>query len=492
MVEIKNSSDNKAPINYEQWIDSGRIIIPCMRGKPILKRWSSPDFKITKEQWKNDHSNCEIALRVDYDIDLDIDNPLAKGFIEKYVKSCGAVSGRNGNPHSHYWWRGKVEFKQFKLPAELKEHYKDLPHGSMICELRSGSDKYTIVPESKHSKANEIVRWEKYSGMHEYTGNLREDVGKVALSTALCLLYAPVGQRDIYCTAIAGVLLKHTNWDVNEIDEFIDNLAIEANDDEAIKRRSKGTSGKKANKNLGLPKLAEIIGCSPRAVAELFSWIGIKYAAGKEIAEESIGDIIEYGANRYIVKVNAVVQGEPVEKEIIVDGPTLMNQKLFYDAVIKQSSVWIPKMKANDFEIVMRKKFESRTKSEDYVAEAEEDQKFEKHFDKYIKLTKIFTDKKELAYYGLPFFNEKRQELHINLNKFEDYLVSQRINMERVDLCLKMQRVLKAKRVPGKYKDKSCVSWKIDKPEIDKEDIILEGQAVDIEDTPVLEDLSEK
>ena len=32
----------------------------------------------------------------------------------------------------------------------------------------------------------------------------------------------------------------------------------------------------------------------------------------------------------------------------------------------------------------------------------------------------------------------------------------------------------------------------IDKPEIDKEDIILEGQAVDIEDTPVLEDLSEK
>ena len=199
------------------------------------------------------------------------------------------------------------------------------------------------------------------------------------------------------------------NWKLNGdfkfIDEFIDNLAIEANDDEAIKRRSKGTSGKKANKNLGLPKLAEIIGCSPRAVAELFSWIGIKYAAGKEIAEESIGDIIEYGANRYIVKVNAVVQGEPVEKEIIVDGPTLMNQKLFYDAVIKQSSVWIPKMKANDFEIVMRKKFESRTKSEDYVADSEEDQKFENHFDNFINLTIIFTDKKELAYYWIPFFN---------------------------------------------------------------------------------------
>ena len=59
------------------------------------------------------------------------------------------------------------------------------------------------------------------AGLNEYTGDLRADVGKVALSTALCILYAPQGQRDAYCTAIAGVLLKHAQWDVNEIDEFI-------------------------------------------------------------------------------------------------------------------------------------------------------------------------------------------------------------------------------------------------------------------------------
>ena len=47
------------------------------------------------------------------------------------------------------------------------------------------------------------------------------------------------------------------------------------------KRKSKGSSGKKANRNLGLPKLAEIIGCSTRAVAELFSWVGVEYAAVK-------------------------------------------------------------------------------------------------------------------------------------------------------------------------------------------------------------------
>ena len=33
------------------------------------------------------------------------------------------------------------------------------------------------------------------------------------------------------------------------------------------------------------------------------------------------------------------MQGEPVEKTITVDGPTLRNKKLFYDAVISKASV---------------------------------------------------------------------------------------------------------------------------------------------------------
>ena len=41
---------------------------------------------------------------------------------------------------------------------------------------------------------------------------------------------------------------------------------------------------------------------------------------------------------------------------------------------------------------------------------------------------------------------------------------------------MKIQRILKAKKNRGKYKEKSLVSWKIDQPEIDNEDIILEGE----------------
>ena len=469
--------ENTAPINYKDWIDSGRIIIPCMKGIPEVKKWSDPKFKISKEEWEKNYAHCEIALRLDQDIDLDIDNTYVKRFIPQYVKPSGAISGRGANPRSHFWWKGKIDFTQFKLPNELKEYYKTLPHGAMLCELRSGSNKYTIVPESKHSKANEMVKWEEYTSMHAYTGDLRADVGKVALSAALCILYASTGQRDDYCTAIAGVLLKHTQWNVEDIDEFVFNIAAQSNDDEANKRMSKGTSGKKATKNLGIPKLAEIIGCSNNAISEIFSWVGVKHIAGKEIAQESIGDIIEYGSDRYIVKINAMVEGEIQEKRIYVDGPTLMNQKLFYDAVITQASVWIPKMKPSDFEIVMRKKYEKRTRSEDYVKEASEDYRFIKHFKNYLKEVKAYTDKKELFYYGLPYYNHKENELEFNLDKFEDFLESKKVNFkERVDLVLKVQTVLKAQRNRGKFKEKSCVAWRIKNANVKQEDLIVEGE----------------
>jgi hypothetical protein len=279
---------------------------------------------------------------------------------------------------------------------------------------------------------------------------------------------------------VAGVLLKHTTWDIEDVDEFVYNLATESNDEEANKRMAKGTSGQKANKNLGIPKLAEIIGCSPKVVSELFKWVGAKHVAGKEIAQESIGDIIEYGSDRYIVKVNTLLEGELKEKQIIVDGPTLMNQKLFYDAVISKASLWVPKMPPKDFETIMRQKYEKRTKSQDYVEEAEEELRFVKHFKNYIRQVKAYSDKKELAQYGLPYFNHPKNFLEFNLDNFEDYLESKKVNLNRVDLVLKIQRVLKAKKNRGKFQDKSCVSWRIDSPDIDKEDITVEGDFKEI------------
>ena len=48
--------------------------------------------------------------------------------------------------------------------------------------------------------------------------------------------------------------------------------------------------------------------------------------------------------------------------------------------------------------------------------------------------------------------------------------------MKRVDLVLKIQRILKAKRDRGKINEKSCVSWKIQNYEIAKENLVVEGE----------------
>ena len=74
---------NKEPINYRDWLDLGRIIIPCYKGIPkkgIIK-YTNENFKIEKDIWKRDHETAEIALRLDNDVDLDIDNELEKNFI---------------------------------------------------------------------------------------------------------------------------------------------------------------------------------------------------------------------------------------------------------------------------------------------------------------------------------------------------------------------------------------------------------------------------
>ena len=474
-----DESVNTSPVSYEDWIDLGRVIIPCLKGTPEVKNWASPDFKITKEEWKQKYSHCEIALRLDQDTDFDIDNPIVRRFTDIYLKNKSSIFGRDSNPTSHYIWNEKLKFKQFILPKELEKFCKKFPHGNTLCEIRSDAKHYTIVPESQHSKADEIVRWESYKGFNKYPGDLKIDLGKIALSTALCILYAGKGQRDAFCTAVAGVLITKTQWSEQEINEFIYEVAIAANDEESNKRDNKGTTVKKAQRKFGMPKLAEIVGCETRTIATLFSWIGIKEAASEE-AQESIGEIVEYGSDRYFVTVNSVVEGNSVEKRITVDGPTLRNKKLFYDAVISKASVWIPEMKQNEFDQIMRLKYESRSKSDEYVEEAQEDNRFIKNFKNYIAEEKAYTNKKELAYFGMPYYNINKRILEFNLDKFEDYLHRQKINLARVDLVIKCQSILKAKKNHGKFGDKSCVSWRILNQDLDKEDLIVDGEYKEI------------
>ena len=474
---------NKEPISYVDWLDLGRVIIPCLKGPPKVKTYTDPDFKIEKDIWNRDHETAEIALRLDNDVDLDIDNEFVKKFVDFYVKDCGAIFGRDGNPTSHYLWsnKSKIPFKQFRLPDEFEKDFKNFPHGSMICELRTEKKRYTIVPGSLHSKSKTNVRWEKFEEIREYQGNLLIDVGKAALSAALTIIYPTTGSRDEYCTAIAGVLVKNSDWTDEQIDLFISRIAEAANDD-VKERLKKGTTTRKTDRKFGVNKIHELTGYSHRNIQGLFNWIGIFESITNQVSQDTIDFIEEYGADRYNVYLNVPEKEEMIQRKVWIDGASLMNPKIFYDLAMSQAKVWLPRMKAIDFEKMMMTKFYARKFSKNYVKEAEDKEQFKRIFLDYLDVKGVYTDKEQLFVHKLPYFNDKKSTIEFDLNNFEKELIKNRINLQRVDLVNKLQTILKAKRDRGKYKGKSCIAWVIEGEKTNNQKIIWEGEAVVIGD----------
>ena len=474
---------NKEPINYIDWLDLGRVVIPCLKGIPKVKKYTDENFKIEKDIWKRDYETAEIALRLDQDVDLDIDNEFVKKFVNFYLKDCGAIFGREGNPTSHYLWsnKNKIPFKQFKLPEEFEKDYKNFPHGSMVCELRTERRRYTIVPESLHCKSKTNVKWEKFEEIREYQGNLLMDVGKVALSAALTIIYPTTGSRDEYCTAIAGILIKNSDWTDKEIDEFVSRIAEAANDD--VKQRSnKGSTTRKTDRKFGVNKIHELTGYGHRNIQGLFNWIGIFQNITTQVSQDTIEKIEEFGADRYYVHLNVPEKDETVKRKIWIDGASLMNPKLFYDVAISQAKVWLPRMTGKEFEKIMMAKFYSREKSKDYVKEAEDDDQFKRMFLDYLDTKGVYSDKEQLFVHKLPYYNQKKSTIEFDLANFEKELLKSRVNLKRVDLVNKMINVLKAKKNRGKYEEKSCVSWEIQGPKASDKRIIWEGETIVIGD----------
>ena len=98
----------------------------------------------------------------------------------------------------------------------------------------------------------------------------------------------------------------------------------------------------------------------------------------------------------------------------------------------------------------------------------------EASFSKAISLKSAFV----LAHYQLG--NTK-----FKLNKFDEFLAEKRITLARVDLVLKCKRILRAKRYRGKYKEQSCTSYKIDNYNINKDHLIIEGEAQEIDERTI-------
>jgi len=102
----------------------------------------------------------------------------------------------------------------------------------------------------------------------------------------------------------------------------------------------------------------------------------------------------------------------------------------------------------------------------------------------YLVIDRAYLDKKELFEYKLPFYDKNLNQLHFNIDKFEDYLESKKINIKRVDLIKKIKDVFKGRKVNGKYKGESCISWVIENPSnwvnLETEEIIMEAEDAEI------------
>lgn len=456
----ENVIDQK-PISFEDWTNLGEIIVPWANGQAIAPNWTSNNFKLTKEEWDREYADSSLGLRLDNIIDIDVDNYIVKRFINSYLLTGSAcIFGRKTNVSSHYLWKGESKFKQFIIPEQLKEYCKNFAHGATLCEIRSGRQRITVVPESIHNKSKEKVVWEKFEGLKEYKGDIEKDMGKLALATALSIMYPAKGNRDTYCTAIAGILINNAKWSPKDVDAFILNLAQNSDDEELHLRDKKGTNAEKGNKNLGIPTLAKTLKCDQKTISDLFSWVNVK---SKRI--DQIEKIIEYGSDRYFVHVNGIVRKEFVQKVVTVSGSQLRDQNQFIDLVIKHTGIWIPKIKNHDYERQMNEKFQERELSGTWVEEAEENQRFIEYFRSYIRDSLLWDDKDVLKNDKLPYYDKDKEAIEFDFRNFEEYLQKQRVKLDRADFTLAVQNILKAKKKRGKHKGKSLVSWVIYKPE---------------------------
>ena len=72
--------------------------------------------------------------------------------------------------------------------------------------------------------------------------------------------------------------------------------------------------------------------------------------------------------------------------------------------------------------------------------------------------------------------------MDFDLDSFEDFLVEKKVKYgDRPDLVLKIRTIMNAEKKKGKVNGKSCVSWRIKNYQLDKEDLVVDGEATEVE-----------
>ena len=270
---------NKGPITPQEYINLGFDIIPCNNNTRVPKdsNWQNKQYKA-----EDFHPGSNIGLRLGNTIDIDFDNQTTNLFM-KYLSPCSVSYGKGPRPITHCLFKGTIKKpKKYVLPKgfdKWSKHFENR-HENTLIECRTNKNLQSIVPGS--IVENKPVFWSVYESLSPYPNpeKIYDEVGKIALATALTIAYPESGKRDDYCFAIAGTLARYTEWTDNQIDEFVLDIAEAAKDEESKQRRKKGTNARaqleKDGRVFGIPKLIEILNIEPESLYEIFEWVGVE------------------------------------------------------------------------------------------------------------------------------------------------------------------------------------------------------------------------
>lgn len=441
---------NSAPTSPQQWIDQGFNITPCRQKKAYTKEWQKK--KLTAKDF---NPTDNIGLKLKGITDFDIDNPIAQKFISKYLKSCGAKYGRKHNPESHYLFKQSSEFNEFNIPQSLKHLCKDFPHTNHLGEIRSGEERYSIAPNSIIE--GDKVEWNKYADINFYNGDLKLDIGKIMLSTALAILYPAKGNRDIYCTAIAGALAKNTEWTGSYIDTFVLNIAENAYtpDENYMQKNGKGTNAKNAIKTkksiLGMPTLAEKLNCSVPDIAEMFSWIGITNEGGLFTALKCYNTIPKYWELKYKNKWIRIMSTKELMSYASVS--ILIEENYFETAPFISPKEWR----------AIRQDLYQNVQHVDVPFEQSFFGVIAGHLDDFCRSRFIAKEKSNLfeSWAGEVWHDNDEKRYVFKLEHFTDRLRGARLSFEQRQLTAMLVEHFKAKPVKIHYKSKELRCWEV-------------------------------
>ncbi|KAA9012400.1 DUF3987 domain-containing protein [Niallia endozanthoxylica] len=199
-------------------------------------------------------------------IDVDLDTIEATMIAHLFLPETNFIFGRKSKPKSHWLYFVEPVIKTKKFPDT---------NGQMILEIRS-SGSQTVFPPSVH-ESGEMIQLEKNGLPGTVASNdLVKGVQRLAAATLLAKHWSSVGSRHEAALALSGALIR-CDWPQEDIEKFIEGIAIAANDEEVLDRiKTIDTTKKRIEEGhpaTGWNKLAEYIGKD--VVSRVMEWVGI-------------------------------------------------------------------------------------------------------------------------------------------------------------------------------------------------------------------------